>query len=172
MTATKRGQNHSILAEYKSFEDASSRASDLIAAHIARSKELHAQGTLRMSGAFLNHPQEPSSTMAILISPEAAEEYIKGDPFYLNGMVRSWSICAWANMFAQSCQSDSTAVPALHTAASAPGPRSSLSEVYPLAPDRWHDSLLAVLDTLSPSSSGKQVGMPMLQAKHVTARTL
>ena len=89
-----------VVTAYESFDDAAASAPDLIAAHIARSKELHAQGTLLMSGAFLNNPQEPLSTMAVLTSPEAAEEYIKGDPFYLNGMVRSWTIREWANMFA------------------------------------------------------------------------
>jgi uncharacterized protein YciI len=90
----------SVVTSYESFDDASARAADLIAAHIARSKELHARGTLLMSGAFLNNPQEPLSTMSVCTSPEAAEEYIKGDPFYLNGMVRSWSIREWANIFA------------------------------------------------------------------------
>ena len=89
-----------VVTAYESFEDAAASAPDLIAAHIARSKELHAQGTLLMSGAFLDHPQEPLSTMGVLSSREAAEEYIKGDPFYLNGMVRSWHIREWANMFA------------------------------------------------------------------------
>ena len=85
---------------YTSFDDALANAPDLIAAHIARSKELHARGTLLMSGAFLDHPQEPLSTMGVLTSREAAEEYIKGDPFVLNGMVRTWYIREWANMFA------------------------------------------------------------------------
>jgi uncharacterized protein YciI len=89
-----------VVTAYESFEDARAKAADVIAAHIARSKELHAQGTLLMSGAFLNNPQEPLSTMAVLASREAAEEYIKGDPFHLNGQVRSWSIREWANMFA------------------------------------------------------------------------
>jgi len=89
-----------VVTAYESFADASAKAPDLIAAHIARSKELHAEGKLLMSGAFLDHPQEPLSTMGVLISPEAAEEYIKGDPFYLNGMVRSWHVREWANMFA------------------------------------------------------------------------
>ena len=89
-----------VVTAYESFADARAKASDLIAAHIARSKELHAQGTLLMSGAFLNNPDEPLSTMAVLTSREAAEEYIKGDPFYLNGQVRSWYIREWANMFA------------------------------------------------------------------------
>lgn len=89
-----------VVTAYESFEHAAASEPDLIAAHIARSKELHAQGTLLMSGAFLDHPQEPLSTMGVLSSREAAEEYIKGDPFYLNGMVRSWHIREWANMFA------------------------------------------------------------------------
>jgi uncharacterized protein YciI len=90
----------SVVTAYESFEDARARAADLIAAHIARSKELHAQGTLLMSGAFLNTPQEPLSTMGVCTTREAAEEYITGDPFVLNGMVRSWTIREWANMFA------------------------------------------------------------------------
>ncbi len=90
----------SVVTAYESFDDARARAADLIAAHIAYSKKLHAQGTLLMAGAFLNNPQEPLSTMGVLTSREAAEEYIKGDPFYLNGMIRSWHIREWANMFA------------------------------------------------------------------------
>jgi uncharacterized protein len=85
---------------YDSFDDAKTNAPDMIAAHIARSKELHAHGTLLMSGAFLNNPQEPLSTMAILTTYEAAEEYIKGDPFVQNGKVSKWYIREWANMFA------------------------------------------------------------------------
>ncbi|HLH62355.1 MAG TPA: YciI family protein [Ktedonobacteraceae bacterium] len=85
---------------YESFDDALARAPELIAAHIARSKELHARGTLLMSGAFLDNPQEALSTMGILTTREAAEEYIKGDPFVLNGMVKTWYIREWANMFA------------------------------------------------------------------------
>jgi hypothetical protein len=42
----------------------------------------------------------PLSTMAVLTSREAAEVYIKGDPFYLNGMMETWTIREWANMFA------------------------------------------------------------------------
>src|SRR5215472_6583007 len=89
-----------VVTAYESFEEARASAPDLIAAHMARSKELHAQGTLLLSGAFLSTPQEPLTTMGVLTSPEAAEAYLKDDPFYLQGKVRSWSIRAWANMFA------------------------------------------------------------------------
>jgi hypothetical protein len=49
---------------------------------------------------FLNNPGEPLDTMAVCTTREAAEEFVRGDPFVLNGMVRKWHIRAWANMFA------------------------------------------------------------------------
>ena len=85
---------------YISFEEAISKAPDLIAAHKARSAELHSQGTILMAGAFLGDQGEPLSTMAVCATREAAEEFVRGDPFVLNGMVRKWYIREWANMFA------------------------------------------------------------------------
>src|SRR5438552_14022142 len=52
-----------------------------------------------MVGAFIDNKDEPLSTMAVLISREAAEEYIKGDPFVIKGMVSNWYIREWANIF-------------------------------------------------------------------------
>jgi uncharacterized protein YciI len=89
-----------VVTSYESFEDALAKAPAMVAAHIARSKELHARGTLLMAGAFLNNPQEPLSTMAIHTTREAAEEYAKGDPFVQNGLTRTWYVREWANMFA------------------------------------------------------------------------
>lgn len=86
--------------KYSSFEEARSRAPDDIAAHVKRSKELHENGTLLMAGAFLDQDDEPLGTMAITTSREAAEEYVKGDPFFLNGMMSDWYTREWANMFA------------------------------------------------------------------------
>lgn len=89
-----------FITAYKSLDDAIAHAPDAVAAHRARSKELHDGGALLMSGAFLNNPHEPLTTMAVLTSREAAEEYARGDPFVLNGMVSNWYIREWANMFA------------------------------------------------------------------------
>jgi len=86
--------------KFTSFEDAKTNAPDDIAAHIKRSHELHERGTLLMSGAFIEKTDAPLNTMAVLTSREAAEEYIKGDPFVLKGMVSNWYIRDWANMFA------------------------------------------------------------------------
>jgi uncharacterized protein YciI len=89
-----------VVTAYASFEDALAKAPDALAAHMARSQERHRQGALLMAGAFLDRSDEPLSTMSVLTSREAAEEYIKGDPFVLNGMVTNWHIREWANMFA------------------------------------------------------------------------
>jgi uncharacterized protein YciI len=85
---------------YGSLEEAKVSAFADIVAHVERSKTLHGQGTLVMAGAFLDQSDEPLRTMAVLTSREAAEAYVKGDPFYLAGMMQSWEIREWANMFA------------------------------------------------------------------------
>jgi uncharacterized protein len=85
--------------KYASFEEARNRAPDAIAAHVRRSKALHENGTLLMAGAFLDENDEPLSTMAVTTSREAAEEYVRGDPFFLNGMMSKWYTREWANMF-------------------------------------------------------------------------
>jgi len=86
--------------KYASFEEARTNASDAIAAHVKRSKKLHENGTLLMAGAFLDDTDEPLSTMAVTSLREAAEEYIRGAPFFLNGMMSEWYTREWANMFA------------------------------------------------------------------------
>jgi uncharacterized protein YciI len=90
----------SVVTKYTSLAEAKEKASADIAAHIARSRELHDAGALLMAGAFLDRPEEPLSTMAVLTSREAAEDYIRGDPLVLHGMVSHWHIRVWANMLA------------------------------------------------------------------------
>ncbi len=85
--------------KYASFEEAKAEAPDAIAAHVRRSRELHEDGTLLMAGAFLDGRDEPLGTMAVLTSREAAQDYVRGDPFFLNGMMSEWYTREWANMF-------------------------------------------------------------------------
>ncbi|WP_308466546.1 YciI family protein [Rathayibacter soli] len=68
--------------------------------HVARSKELHRSGALLMAGAFLDHPDQPVTTMGILTSREQAEDFAHRDPFVVSGQVESWEIRPWANIFA------------------------------------------------------------------------
>ncbi len=102
MTVTDQSRYYAAfcVTKYSSFAEAKDKAPQLIADHIRRSKELHAQGVLLMAGAFLDRPDEPLSTMGILATREAAEEYMKADPFVQAGMTTTWYVREWANMFA------------------------------------------------------------------------
>ena len=78
---------------YESADDVATRAAPHRAAHRARLDEFHARGTLLMVGTFAN-PQDEGS-MSIVTTREAAEEFVRGDPFVLNGVVRRWTIRGW-----------------------------------------------------------------------------
>jgi uncharacterized protein YciI len=90
-----------MTTSYVSLEEALARAPDLIDVHRARARELHARGMLLMAGAFLDQrPGETLSAMAVCTTREAAEEFIRGDPFVQNGKVREWTIRAWSDLLA------------------------------------------------------------------------
>jgi uncharacterized protein len=73
---------------YDSADDVMSNAPRHYPAHAARADEFHARGTLLMIGAF-GDPQDEGA-MGIFTSREAAEEFVAGDPFVLNGVIRDW----------------------------------------------------------------------------------
>ena len=84
---------------YASVDEARREAPEEIAAHFARSKEFHERGELLLAGAFLD--DEPGlRTMGVFTSPDAAEDFARGDPFVLIGRVSEWRVRPWANMFA------------------------------------------------------------------------
>jgi uncharacterized protein len=66
-------------------------------AHSARGREFHGRGVLIAYGPFGN-PQDEGS-MAVFATREAAEEFARGDPFVLNGVVRNWEIREWDEAF-------------------------------------------------------------------------
>jgi uncharacterized protein len=78
---------------YESAEDVLSKAPAHYEAHCARLDEFHARGELLMVGTF-GDPQEEGS-MSIFTTRDAAQAFVEGDPFVLNGVVRSWQIREW-----------------------------------------------------------------------------
>jgi uncharacterized protein len=78
---------------YESAPDVATRAPAHMAEHRARWAEFSRRGELLMIGPFAN-PQEEGS-MGIFTTREAAEEFVRGDPFVLNGVVRNWYIRDW-----------------------------------------------------------------------------
>jgi uncharacterized protein YciI len=78
---------------YESADDVRAKAPAHFAAHQARWKEFSDRGALLMIGTFAN-PQEEGS-MGIFTTREAAEEFVKDDPFVLNGVVKRYVIREW-----------------------------------------------------------------------------
>ena len=77
---------------YESAQVASSKAPKHVDAHQARVDDFHSRGALVMTGSFTNHED---GSMAIFTSREAAEEFIKDDPFVVDGVITSWHIGEW-----------------------------------------------------------------------------
>jgi len=78
---------------YESADDVASKAPPHFPAHKARLDEFHARGDLLMVGTF-GDPQTQGS-MAIFRTREAAEEFVRDDPFVLNGVVKNYEIRDW-----------------------------------------------------------------------------
>lgn len=53
-----------------------------------------------MAGAFTDHPGEPVATMGVLTTRADAEDFARGDPFVVAGMVEKWEVRDWGNIFA------------------------------------------------------------------------
>jgi uncharacterized protein len=82
---------------YDSADDVQTQARLHFPAHSARGQEFHERGSLIAYGPF-GDPQKEGS-MAVFTSRQAAEEFARGDPFVLNGVVRSWTIREWDEAF-------------------------------------------------------------------------
>ena len=78
---------------YKSADDVAIRARRVFPAHQARWQEFLANGTLLMIGTFANAQDDGS--MGIFATREAADAFVRGDPFVLEGVVRRWEIREW-----------------------------------------------------------------------------
>ena len=61
--------------------------------HLARLKEYRDRGDLLLVGTF-GDPQAEGS-MAVFGSREAAEEFVRDDPFVNEGVVKTWTLREW-----------------------------------------------------------------------------
>ena len=78
---------------YETADDVLETAPIHYPAHAERLQRFHADGRALMAGAFGDPEREGS--MAIFSSRDAAEDFIAGDPFVENGVVRGWEIREW-----------------------------------------------------------------------------
>ena len=81
-----------VLMFYEVAAEGLSKAQENFVAHRARMDEFHARGVLLMAGPY---GVPPVGALGVFTSREAAEEFIKGDPFVLNGVVGRYSLHDW-----------------------------------------------------------------------------
>jgi uncharacterized protein YciI len=77
---------------YESAGDAAAKAVEHFPAHRAWWKEFADRGELLMIGPFGN---PPGGAMGIFTTREAAEEFVRGDPFVQHGVIKNWTIREW-----------------------------------------------------------------------------
>jgi hypothetical protein len=81
---------------YEIGPEALPKATAYFAAHRARLQEFHARGVLLMAGAFAN---STDGAMVIFTTRKDAEEFIKGDPFVIHGIIGKWKLREWDEAF-------------------------------------------------------------------------
>jgi hypothetical protein len=86
-----------VVMFYEMAPDGLSKAMANLEGHRARLTEFHAKGVLLMAGPFAN-PSE--GALGIFTDKGAAEEFIKGDPFVMNGVVGKWRLAEWNEVLA------------------------------------------------------------------------
>jgi uncharacterized protein len=72
-------------------------ARECFPAHKARLEEFKRRGTLLMAGPFLN---PANGALGIFTSREAAEEFMKDDPFVTQGIAKKHTVLEWREILA------------------------------------------------------------------------
>ncbi len=82
---------------YESADDVATKAPPVFPAHLVRIREFTGHGLLAI-GTFGN-PQAQGA-MGVFATREAAEEFVAGDPFLSEGVIRAYEIREWNDILA------------------------------------------------------------------------
>ena len=82
---------------YEMAADGLSKARANLPAHQNRLQEFHQNGTLLMAGPY---GTPPMSALGIFTTRAAAEEFVAGDPFVIDGVVGKYIIHEWSEALA------------------------------------------------------------------------
>ena len=83
-----------FLLEYDLVTDYIERRAEFREAHLALATEAAQRGELVLGGALADHPDR--ALLVWRVADRAIiEEFVRGDPYVINGLVRSWSIRPW-----------------------------------------------------------------------------
>ena len=86
-----------VVMFYEVTPEGMARAAENYPAHRARLNEFHSRGVLLMAGPFA---KSGAGAMGVFTTREAAEEFIAGDPFVLNGVVSKHTLEDWNEVLA------------------------------------------------------------------------
>ncbi len=78
---------------YEAAEDFRAKVPSSLEAHRALWAEFHGDGRLLLVGPFTDAPA--GGAMAVFASREAAEEFVRRDPFVTTGVVARWTLREW-----------------------------------------------------------------------------
>ena len=83
---------------YEATEDFRAKVPQHLEAHRARWGEFHSRGLLLMVGPLTD---VAGDAMGVFTTREAAEDFVKDDPFVLHGVVARWRIREWNEVLLQ-----------------------------------------------------------------------
>ncbi|MDB6061433.1 MAG: hypothetical protein JWM78_1536 [Verrucomicrobiaceae bacterium] len=86
-----------VVMIYEIAVDGMARAQANYFVHRARLNEFYARGLLLMKGP---HANATEGAVGVFTSREAAEEFVEGDPFVVNGVVAQWRLREWSEALA------------------------------------------------------------------------
>jgi uncharacterized protein YciI len=78
---------------YEATDDFRAKVSLHLEAHRALWKQFHSAGQLLMVGPFTDAPA--GGAMGVFVTRDAAEAFVKADPFVAHGIVACWTIREW-----------------------------------------------------------------------------
>ena len=85
--------NHYLLS-YDLVDDYIARRAALRDQHLQLAREAHARGQLVLAGAFAD-PADGAALVFRAADPSVVEDFIRNDPYVLNGLVKQWKIRLW-----------------------------------------------------------------------------
>ncbi len=85
--------NHYLLI-YDLADDYLARRGEFRGLHLNLAWAAHQRGELVLGGA-LGEPVDQAILMFKGESPKAAEDFARGDPYVLNGLIRKWVVRPW-----------------------------------------------------------------------------
>jgi uncharacterized protein len=87
-----------VLMFYEMAPNGMAKAMENFPAHRARLEAFHARGVLLGAGPLGNPPE---GALGMFTTRAAAEEFVAGDPFVLNGVVSKWRLVEWHAEFTE-----------------------------------------------------------------------